>query len=278
MIHHGNTRMPVLGKLHPRGFLHALDAIDWQWGRAAAPQWRSIAGLLAVVAVCLLGIHYLKSHAVFRELAFHLLGPESAAALLGGTWGRLAAEAWWGLVHLVGYVLIPLLYLRMGPRTRAADVGIRWGDTTAWLGWYALLAAPIIAFAFVASFSEAFTRTYPFYGLAGRSWADLIAWELIYLAQFVFLEFFFRGFMLERLAPRLGAGAIFVMVVPYMMIHLVKPWPEAFGAILFGVALGVLALRSRSIWGGALVHMTIALSMDVMSLAQTGRWPVEVWP
>lgn len=270
--------MPVANKLHPRGLLHALDAIDRQWGRAAAPEWRLVAGLLALVAICLLGIHYLKSYTVFRELVVHLMGAEAAAGLLAGPWGRLAAEAWWGFVHLVGYVLVPILYLWCGPGIRAADVGLRWCATTPWLGWYALLAAPIVVFAFIASFSEAFTQTYPFYGLAGRSWADLVAWELIYLSQFVFLEFFFRGFMLERLAPRLGAGAIFVMVVPYMMIHLSKPWPEAFGAILFGIALGILALRSRSIWGGALVHMTIALSMDVMSLAQTGRWPVEVWP
>lgn len=270
--------MPVSVQFHPRRLLHALDAIDRQWGRASAPEWRSVAGVLAVVAICLLGIHYLKSHAVFRELVFLFLDPNAAAALLAGPWGRLAAEAWWGLVHLIGYVVVPVLYLWSGPRIRAADVGLRWRDTTSWLGWYVLLAAPIVAFAFVASFTESFTRTYPFYGLAGRSWADLVAWELIYLMQFVCLEFFFRGFMLERLAPRLGAGAIFVMVVPYMMIHLGKPWPEAFGAILFGVALGILALRSRSIWGGAMVHMTIALSMDVMSLAQTGRWPGLVWP
>lgn len=93
-----------------------------------------------------------------------------------------------------------------------------------------------------------------------------------------YLKYFFRGFMLETLAPRLGAGAIFVMAVPYMMIHLSKPWPEAAGAIAFGILLGILALRSRSIWGGALVHVTIALSMDLMSLAQTGRWPAQGWP
>ena len=40
------------------------------------------------------------------------------------------------------------------------------------------------------------------------------------------------------------------MIVPYLMIHFAKPWLEASGAILFGLLLGVLALRSRSIWGG----------------------------
>ena len=48
--------------------------------------------------------------------------------------------------------------------------------------------------------------------------------------------------------------------------------------ILFGLFLGILALRSRSIWGGAAVHMTVALSMDMLSLMQRGRLPVQWWP
>ena len=264
--------------LHPARLADALDAIDRQWLTGEARGWRRVAAVLGLTAVCLLGIHYLKFYSTLRSLLEATVGSAGAVRLLAGTWGQLLASAWWGLVHLVGYVLVPAAFLRLALGLRAVDVGLRWRETTRWLGWYALLAAPIVLFAFVASFTEAFTRTYPFYGYAGRSWADLLAWEAIYLAQFVFLEFFFRGFMLETLAPRLGASAVFVMAVPYMMIHLTKPWPEAFGAILFGILLGILALRSRSIWGGALVHMTIALSMDLLSLMQTGRWPVAVWP
>jgi len=264
--------------LHPARLATALDSIDRDWRDPSAEGWRRPAAVLALVALCLLGIEYLKYHDTFRELLYRVVGPADARAFLGGTWGRLRTEAWWGLVHLFGYVLLPALFLRVVLRMPVADVGLRWRRTTRWLGWYALLAAPIVFFAFLASFTDAFTQTYPFYRFAGRSWVDLLAWETIYLAQFVFLEFFFRGFILETLAPRLGASAIFVMAVPYMMIHFAKPWPEAFGAILFGILLGILALRSRSIWGGAFVHMTIALSMDLMALGQTGRWPTQWWP
>lgn len=264
--------------LHPRRLVHALDAIDREWLDPEQRGWRRPAAVLAVVAVCLLGIHYLKFHTALRELLQWSTGAGEALQLLHGTWGPLLTELWWGLVHLAGYVVLPILFLRHVLCLRAVDVGLRWRDTTRWLGWYALLAAPIVGFAFLASHGDDFTRTYPFYVHAGRSWSDLVAWELIYLSQFVFLEFFFRGFMLETLAPRLGASSIFVMAVPYMMIHFAKPWPEAFGAVFFGILLGVLALRSRSIWGGALVHMTIALAMDLMSLWQTGRWPGQWWP
>ena len=94
----------------------------------------------------------------------------------------------------------------------------------------------------------------------------------------MFLEFFFRGFLLHACRPAFGANAVFVMCVPYLMIHFAKPWPEATGAILFGLFLGILALRSRSIWGGAAVHMTVALSMDMLALMQRGQLPAHWWP
>lgn len=270
--------MPPTFPLHPRRLIGALDAIEREWRDPAADGWRRTAAVLSVAGLCLLGIHYLKFHGALHTLLAATIGENQARALLGGVWGPLKTELWWGLVHLAGYVAIPALFLRFCLRLPIAAAGLRWALTGRWLIWYALLAAPIVGFAFAVSFSPDFQQTYPFYRWAGRSWADLIAWEAIYLSQFVFLEFFFRGFLLDTLAPRFGAGAIFVMAVPYTMIHFVKPWPEALGAVAFGILLGILALRSRSIWGGAFVHMTIALSMDLMALAQTGHWPRHLWP
>ena len=68
------------------------------------------------------------------------------------------------------------------------------------------------------------------------------------------------------------------MIVPYMMIHFPKPWLEASGAIFFGLFLGVLALHTRSIWGGVLVHISIALSMDIAALLQTKGLPQQWLP
>jgi membrane protease YdiL (CAAX protease family) len=66
--------------------------------------------------------------------------------------------------------------------------------------------------------------------------------------------------------------------LPYLMIHFPKPWLEATGAIFFGLFPGMLALRTRSIWGGVLVHVSIALSMDLLALLQTRGLPVRWWP
>ena len=95
--------------------------------------------------------------------------------------------------------------------------------------------------------------------------------------QFFGLEFFFRGFILHGLRRALGANAIFVMIVPYCMIHFGKPMPETIGAIGAGLILGTLAMRTRSIWGGVLIHIGVAMTMDVLALRGcppigSGRW------
>jgi membrane protease YdiL (CAAX protease family) len=61
------------------------------------------------------------------------------------------------------------------------------------------------------------------------------------------------------------------MVVPYCMIHFGKPFLEALAAIAAGIVLGTLALKTRSIWCGVLIHVSVAISMDVAALVQRGE-------
>jgi len=277
--------MTLFSHLHPRVFAAALAAIDAeaQAERARHPaSARRAAVALLSVAVCLLIIHYLKFETSFEAvLAWFGRQTGDAGFLRAARYGRyyaLYTELWWGAVHLLGYVVLPALVIRFILRERVRDFGLHWGETARYARWYVLLAAPIIGFAFLVSYRQDFLDHYPFYRLAFRSGFDLLAWEVIYLLQFACLEFFFRGFFLHACKPAFGANAVFVMVVPYLMIHFAKPWLEASGAILFGLFLGVLALRSRSIWGGVMVHMSVALSMDLLALMQTGHLPERWWP
>ena len=102
--------------------------------------------------------------------------------------------------------------------------------------------------------SPSFQHQYPFYRKP-HGWTDFLVWECFYALQFFSLEFFFRGFMLHGVKDRLGRYAIFAMVIPYMMIHFGKPGAEAVGAILAGSALGLIALRTRSIYAGMAIHI-----------------------
>jgi membrane protease YdiL (CAAX protease family) len=269
--------MSLIDSLHPRRILHVLDEIDTTapshtLGRAQA--LRRVFAVLACVSVSLLLLHYGKYSTNLQML----LGKSITASLNASGWWGLCAYLWWTSFHLLTFVLIPWLVIRLVWRERMRDFGWRLNDTAAHWRGYLLLLSPILVFVVIVSFGEDFVAHYPFYQQAGRSWFDLIAWELLYLSQFIFLEFFFRGFMLNALRPAMGANAVWVMCVPYLMIHFPKLWLEASGAILFGLFLGILALRSRSIWGGVLVHAGVALSMDIAALLRKQGLPDQWWP
>lgn len=277
----------LFSRLHPRQFWLAWQQIERDAQVDALPReiaQRRATQALLLTAVSLLMIHYLKYDSSFQQATIWLsrqlgLAPYALwAELMNSGFSELASQLWWGLWHVIGYVLLPVVLIRVVWRERLADFGLRIGQTRAhWLG-YTLLATPILLFVVMVSFRGDFSTHYPFYRQASRSWFDLLAWEAIYISQFVFLEFFFRGFLLNSLRPAFGANAIAVMCIPYLMIHFPKLWLEATGAIFFGLFLGVLALRSRSIWGGVAVHVVIAVSMDVAALLQTRGLPTAWWP
>ena len=83
-------------------------------------------------------------------------------------------------------------------------------------------------------------------------------WQLVYAGQFFALEFFFRGVLLHGLAARIGPVAVFIALIPYVMIHLTKPLAETLGSILAGLVLGFLSLRTRSVYLGAALHFGVA--------------------
>lgn len=234
---------------------------------------RRVFTVLATTCLCLLLIHYLKYFSSFKAalyLVSEWFGYNSKTALYqelrGHTFFKLISYCWWTFWHFIGYVLLPFLVVHFVMKEKFRDMGWLWGLTHRHWHGYVLLMSPILFFIYLVSFGEDFLNHYPFYKQAGRSWFDFLCWETLYISQFIFLEFFFRGFLINSLRPALGANAVWIMCVPYLMIHFPKLWLEATGAILFGLFLGLLALRSRSIWGGVCVHVGIAVTMDLTSL------------
>lgn len=269
-------------------FLNSLKTIhneSIEKKRSDSKNWDSRPAIvLMMAALCLLILHYIKFNTVFyNSLAWYFevfseQGIQSYYLLKNSTFFPLLTQAWWSFWHVITFILIPIFTIKILIKEPLTNYGLGLGNLKHDVKWYVLLAAPILFFVFLVSFRDDFTSHYPFYKLAYRSWVDLIAWEVLYLIQFFCVEFFFRGFIIQACRPAFGVNAIFVMIVPYMMIHLSKPWLEATGAIFFGLFLGVLAFRSRSIWGGVAVHISIALSMDIAALIQTKGLPQQWWP
>lgn len=182
---------------------------------------------------------------------------------------RFLAQLWFSGASVVLFVLLPLAFHRLFPVSFANPLGL--GLRGAGPHWrvYGLLVAVMAPVLWIAAAAPSFHNFYPMYKPADlQHW---LAYEAVYLLQFVCVEFFFRGFALFRLESRFGMHAITLMVIPYALIHIHKPFPEALGAIVAGVVLGMLAIRSRSIWPGVLVHCSVALMMDVFALIHSGR-------
>jgi membrane protease YdiL (CAAX protease family) len=189
------------------------------------------------------------------------------------TYDELYLRAWWALTRVGGY-LFPLVVWRLFfKKDSLLDFGLRPRGFRehAWI--YALCVVFMVPILLIVSRQGDFVEYYPLYKLAGRSWFDFLIWQAMYMAQFLTLEIFFRGWWI-RATRAFGVGAIWSMVVPYVMIHYGKPYLEACSAMVAGVILGSLSMRTRSIYAGFLVHSTVAVLMDVLSLYRRNALPV----
>ncbi|MBU0551992.1 CPBP family intramembrane metalloprotease [Myxococcota bacterium] len=240
------------------------------------------AGILLVATLGLTVMQFGGSEMVFADLFGRHFGVQEEQAFYFNSirshpWYPLMSLLHWVALCVLGYLLIPALFLKL-TRRRLRDYYLSFKGFTQhfriYLALYLIVIVPVI----VVSFSEDYQRIYPFYVHANRSAFDLIVWELAYGLQFLALEFLFRGFMLEGLRRFMGVGAVFVMVIPYCMLHYPKTLSESLGAIIAGVALGVMAMRYRSIWGGVFLHWMVAISMDLLSLLQQNALPKSLWP
>lgn len=177
---------------------------------------------------------------------------------------------WWGMTSLVLRVGVPLAIILWWLRKNPRDFGFRIRGTLRHLPVYgAMYLAMLPVLVWVSGF-ESFLSYYPFYSHAAEGGISFWLYELGYGLQFVGVEAFFRGFMTFGLLPRFGALSVVIMTVPYTMIHFSKPMPEAMAAIIAGLVLGTLAVRSRSFVPGILLHVSVAITMDLLVLARIG--------
>ena len=191
---------------------------------------------------------------------------------------ELFGFAWWAGTRVGGYLLPFVVWKAFFRKDSLLDFGLRSRGFLDHVWIYGLFFIVVVPAMLVVSSAPDFATYYPFYKASTRSWFDFLVWEAMYFAQFFALEMFFRGFWLGALRKSFGSGAIFAMAVPYCMIHFGKPYLEAVGAIVAGIALGSLSMKTKSIYQGFLLHITIAALMDWLSLRRRHCTPLTFWP
>ncbi len=234
---------------------------------------RRVIFALVYTALGLTCIYYMKDQTAVAAFLSGTVLEDFGNFIANSPDNNLPGLAWWVFIVTIFYIFIPVLIIKFVWRADLKDFGLRFGVETGFWKIFAVGTAVMLSLIYIASLTEGFAAKYPFlhiYNGEPYLGTTLVAWELIYFLQFVGLEFFFRGFLVHSLKPSLGLYSIFVMTVPYCMIHFSKPLPETFSAIAAGIFLGWLSYRNKSIWLGLILHLTVALSMDLFALHAKG--------
>lgn len=177
---------------------------------------------------------------------------------------------WYGSAF-VFLLLVPQLVMtalkKIRPEECPETMGWGLGDWKFGVSCFFLFYGVMLALLLTFAWSPQFREGYPLYKDADRSLAMFVSYELAYGVYFVAWEYYFRGFLTFALYKSLGIWTIFVQMLPFLVMHFGKPDLEAMSSIFGAVALGYLALRTRSFWYGVAIHAATAVTLDVMVVA-----------
>jgi hypothetical protein len=182
----------------------------------------------------------------------------------------MAPYLYWAVTSVVIRIVLPLAIILLWLRRRPSEFGYRLRGVTSHSALYLVMFLVMIPIVVAASFTPAFQAKYPLYHDAILGWDHFAIYQVAYGIQFLGVEAFFRGFMTFGLYPRFGYLSLFIMVIPYSMVHFGKPPVEVFMAIPAGLILGYLALKSRTWLFGALLHWSVAITMDSLAILHAG--------
>ncbi len=157
--------------------------------------------------------------------------------------------------ELIYYLLVPLasgwLLFRDNPR----DYGIRIGRWKTALILIIVCLAAMLAIVYGVSGLPQFSS---YYHTQVTDWPKLLLDAALYMFAW---EFLFRGYMLFGLEKTIGKSAVFVQAIPFVLLHLSKPFLETLGCIPLGFIFGYISYRTRSFLPCFIIHFGIYVMM-----------------
>lgn len=221
-------------------------------GMGARPLW-----LASLATILLVLYHY---HGGGPDAPAWFL--ERSAAWMGVPHVELHRHLWAHLSALVLLMLVPLAICFAIEGWTPRDLGFRVRGTGRETFVVLALWAAMIPLVWWVHDTESFARTYPRFLPARHDATLYVIYEGLYLIKWIAWEFFFRGFMLFGFGKDLLHRAVLASTVPFTLMHFGKPELETLGALVAGLVLCFIALRSKSIWPGVLLHWLVASTMD----------------
>lgn len=257
-------RIGLFFLLHTLAYYGIVLWTAWQTGRSEALRSRDfwIKSALGLLILCTFrGFPYLDvvARSVPRDLSIFVL------RMVKYTLGWLTAA-----------IPLFLLYLIYDRRSGNGFYGLKFRKVD--FRPYAAMLFIVGPLAFAASFTESFLKVYPKFKpeqghlfaeyMGWPDWGSLLLFEAAYLSGFLFVELFFRGFLIIGLDKYLKADVVLPMAATYAVLHFGKPLGETVSSVFGGYLLGIFALKGRNIWGGVFIHMGVAFFMEVFAYFQ----------
>jgi membrane protease YdiL (CAAX protease family) len=172
---------------------------------------------------------------------------------------------YWFIGDFFTLFILPVLIIKLILREKLKDYGLRPGDSKIGIKISLLFIIVMIPLIWIFSTFPDFLRTYPQLAQVRENWNTFFIFE-IGLFFYVFAwEFIWRGFMLFGLKEKFGYYAIFIQMIPFLILHNGKPPVETFGAIIAGLALGILAWRTGSVYYCFITHAGVMFGIDLLS-------------
>jgi membrane protease YdiL (CAAX protease family) len=122
--------------------------------------------------------------------------------------------------ELIYYVLVPLAAGWLLFRDKPSDYGFRIGN---WKWALILTPACLAGMALILYGASKMPDLRSYYYRQTIDWSDLLLDTALYMVAW---EFLFRGYMLFGLERSIGKNAIFVQTIPFVLLHLGKPFLE----------------------------------------------------
>ena len=171
----------------------------------------------------------------------------------------------WFIGDFLTLFVMPVVIIKLFLKGRLNDYGLRAGDYKTGLKYSSVFLCIMILIVWFVSARTDFIQTYPQLNDVKYSWGIFFLFEAGVLLYMIAWEFIWRGFMLFGLEEKFGYYAVLMQMIPFLILHNGKPAAETFGAIIAGLALGILAMKTRSVLYCIITHAGVMFSIDLIS-------------
>ena len=157
------------------------------------------------------------------------------------------------------FFVLPILFLLL-VRENPRSYGLSFGRVKLAMSILICLLAFLTLLGFLVARMDSFKQFYPYYLRPSQDHLSLFLTGLVYMGSWEFIN---RGFLLLGLKKYVGVYAVYIQLIPFVILHLGKPPFELYGSILFGLFFGFYAYLVDSFLYGAIAHAYFAFVAKV---------------